>query len=111
MNHLRKPISLFLILVLCFYIVPKEFIHAFYGHTDTADCTTESSSCAKSPLSLSSQHTHCELLNFETTVFYTQDNQPVITAQAIAFYFQPQTHDNPVRYCHAFVSLRGPPFC
>ncbi len=111
MNRLRKPIALFLILVLCFYIVPKEFIHELYGHTDTTDSAAESSSTAKSPLSLSSQHTHCELLNFETTVFYTQDNQPVIAVQAIAFYFQSPTHDNSIRNCHAFISLRGPPNC
>ncbi len=72
MNLLRKHISLFLVLVLSFYIVPKEFVHACFDHEDTSDYVA-SSPGSKAPLTIAQQHVHCDLLNFETDVFHTAE--------------------------------------
>ena len=110
MNLLRKNISIFLIFVLVFYIVPKEFVHACFDHEDTTDYVA-SSPDSKAPLTIGIQHIHCELLNFETDVFHSADLVSIESPQGVFFSFLTVAPHAGDISSPAFIALRGPPLC
>jgi hypothetical protein len=107
MNRLTRPIALFLLFALSVYIVPKEFIHALYGHEDTADHSGTQS--INAPHTLSTRHLHCGLLNFETDLFHTPDALPDLSDQDAYYSFLSSPIQSGKNSVLLFVSLRGPP--
>ncbi|HEV7231145.1 MAG TPA: hypothetical protein VGO45_07450 [Bacteroidia bacterium] len=107
MAQLNKYIACFLICVFSFAIVPKEFIHVLYGHEDTTDHNVPPS--AKTPLVVSSQHIHCELLNFETDVFYLDAAPAFSSPQSILYTYATLPLRDAGSGSPVYISLRGPP--
>jgi hypothetical protein len=109
MVQLNKYIASFLICIFSFYIVPKEFIHVLYGHEDTADHSSAPPS--KAPLALGSRHIHCDLLNFETEVFYHGDISSTPSPQSMLLDYVVLPLQGAGTSSPAYISLRGPPNC
>lgn len=101
LQRIRKHIAIFLV-VLLGIIVPKETWHIFADHTDT-HCEFDTGT------NISSEHTHCEMLQFETSSFESNiNNDPGIT-NSVEFNY---TVVEVLQYCSSLSIvnfLRGPP--
>jgi hypothetical protein len=109
MNKLTRALACFLLAVLSFYIVPKEFVHTLFGHEDTADHVLVAK--GRSAATFSTQHTHCELLNFETDFFYEHTSTSTPSSPGILFSYFPLPLNTTGLSSSTYVSLRGPPCC
>jgi hypothetical protein len=109
MNKLTRALACFLLAVLSFYIVPKEFVHALFGHEDTTDPVSFYAN--QSTAAISNQHTHCELLNFETDFFYGYAPEPPSVSGGILFYYYSLPLNSSGLPPAAYICLRGPPCC
>jgi len=65
MRALRTYFSVILLAVLSFAIVPKEFIHDLYDHSDTI----EDQYCLHGILHIEGTHHHCEMLGYAAFPF------------------------------------------
>ena len=65
MRVIRTYLSVVLLAILSFSIVPKEFIHDLYDHSDTI----EDQYCLHGILHVESIHRHCEMLNYAAFPF------------------------------------------
>ena len=65
MRKLRVYFSMVLLALMSFSVVPKEFIHDLYDHSDTV----EDISCLKGILHVECIHHHCEMLNYAAFPF------------------------------------------
>jgi len=61
----RKYIAILLLLTISLFIVPKEYIHDFYGHNDTQDISGKD-------ITLNNSHHHCQILNYNTPNYIFQ---------------------------------------
>lgn len=68
MRKLPKYISLFLLAVISFFIVPKEAFHELYGHEDT-EHETHRHCASASGINIEEEHQHCEILNFNVPLY------------------------------------------
>jgi len=97
-----KYVSIVLLLVLSFYISPRYYIHALYGHEDTH--------CHPGKFAtLEPHHHHCLILQLSESVFLVEKPFPVafyttlfsILSEPIITFFQPEGYE--------FIRLRAPP--
>ena len=109
MNKLNRCLASFLLVVLSFYIVPKEFVHAFSGHEDTTHHHSFAVS-GHAPF-IGNRHVHCDLLNFETSFFFSQYLSPVSAAEGFCFSYIPLFPNAAELGSLPLVTLRGPPLC
>jgi hypothetical protein len=63
--RIRQYIAVFLLLTISLFIVPKEYIHDFYGHDDTRDIQSKETT-------LTNIHHHCQILNYNTPNYIFQ---------------------------------------
>ncbi len=83
MRKLRIYFSIVLLALMSFSVVPKEFIHDLYDHSDTV----EDVSCLKGILNVEGIHHHCEMLNYAAFPFdgavgeTALSNLPVVVSQ------------------------------
>jgi hypothetical protein len=90
------------------FIVPKEMVHQFYGHTDTVHTFHHSESDLPT---VENEHEHCEMLNFNTPLyffsvhFFSAGEKPTtihLSENSKRFFCSPDFR---------LFSLRGPPAC
>jgi len=72
---IRTYLSIVLLAMISFSIMPKEFIHDLYGHTDTM----EDEYCLHGILHIEKVHHHCEMLNYAAFPF--EENASAISFQ------------------------------
>lgn len=102
----RKYTALFLLIVLSVFIVPKELLHAFSGHTDT-----EHHEVLDDPgsVSLEVQHQHCALLKLEAPVYIPQLDLLSFASHAITFHYPATDYLHHSSASQGLALLRGPP--
>lgn len=109
----KKYICIFLLLELAVFIVPKEFIHSFYGHTDTVHEEDQHAHCMAGTQQLpqlDNPHQHCWILTFNAPVYLYKIK---IFQFAVSFTQQVFAVTTFKNYCYRYKdlpSLRGPPF-
>jgi len=104
-NSLRKIISLFMLTALSLFISPKELIHEFLNHHDTADFTC-TDSCKDH---VSDLHQHCDVLQLSSPPLYHHVGIFLIKFISLPFYYNEK---NTTSYYSPFAFsfyLRGPP--
>ena len=79
MRTIRTYLSIILLAVIFFSVMPKEFIHNLYGHTDTI----EDEYCLHGILHIENTHHHCEMLNYAAFPF--EENASAILFQPVPF--------------------------
>jgi hypothetical protein len=65
MIAVKRYIAFFCLVTIAVFIVPKEFIHSLYGHTDTIDVFQKDN-----VIQFEKQHRHCEILKYETPLYH-----------------------------------------
>jgi hypothetical protein len=101
LQRFTKHIAL-LFIILLGLIVPKETWHIFTSHTDT-HCEFDSGN------NLSTEHTHCEMLQFETSSFETTITPSYFIFSFIDFKLCSLTILEVTLQQMLSFSLRGPP--
>lgn len=104
--HFRftKLIACCLLGVFSVFLIPKEFVHALYGHKDSIEKITITGNHA-----IGKQHTHCDFLSFEASLFTLANSTHCPTSIELKFAFAiAPAEQNAIVFNH-FPSLRGPP--
>jgi hypothetical protein len=104
----RAPFRRFLagLLLSCFsvFLIPEEFVHALYGHTDTQEQASDSGKN-----SVGTHHIHCSFLTYEASHFISSSiqNCPAVTENSFSFTSVKEEQQG-ISFS-GFPSLRGPP--
>lgn len=69
MQSFRKIISLFLLVTLSVFIIPKEGIHCLSGHEDD----NENECSGKGTIHFHAKQHHCDILNLEVPLYEPQE--------------------------------------
>jgi hypothetical protein len=103
-SHFTKLIASILLGVFSVFLIPKEFVHALYGHTDTQETV-----CIGHAKAIGTHHTHCDFLTYEASLFTlaSATNCPHSAEHYFAFSIVSSERAGVTFACHP--SLRGPP--
>lgn len=103
-NYFSRFIATILLAAFSAYLVPNEFVHAFYGHDDTHEAA-----CSATEKTVGVQHIHCDFLSYEADLFTVASSTtcPASFDHVFAFILPEAAHAGiTFTYCP---SLRGPP--
>ncbi|RPD39252.1 hypothetical protein [Chitinophaga barathri] len=101
--------AIILLGVFCLYITPRDYVHHFTGHEDTVDEVTVGDHTQPAGHALSTQHRHCEWLNWTVDV-YLHSHTIHFTAASISYADPVQGLPAHIfSYPAYFFSLRAPP--
>ena len=101
MQKLKKHIAI-IFTVLLGIIIPKETWHLFTDHTDT--------SCEfNTGCNVEAEHTHCSMLEFETSSYDYQCNIESLTESKFHFNYINQETVFSKLFLEEYINLRGPP--
>jgi len=94
------------ILLTCFsvYLIPEEFVHALYGHTDTQEHFSDTGKN-----SIGTHHIHCSFLTYEASQFVSSSVQSCPAVIENSFSFIAVVSEQQGISFSGFPSLRGPP--
>ena len=98
----RKYLSLFLLLTICLFVVPKEYFHDLYGHIDTHDITQQQQTVGKI-------HQHCEILGFNTPHYIYQYKIFLLSASFIQQTIIEKQQSSCIIPFSFYFNLRAPP--
>lgn len=105
MQAIKKYISLFLLLVISVFIVPKELVHILVNHNDTEDVRT----VPDAPQSIEHQHIHCEFLKLNAPLYFS-DFKFFSFEQAFRYFtYNTNIENRNSIFVFLLPSLRGPP--
>jgi len=100
----RLLVIVFLLGLLSFVIVPVEFIHSLYNHTDTTDNFENNQ-----PTSFDNNHNHCLLLKIEFREFLVTSKILVAQVELIKGFLNNCYQSPFLSYNYSFKEQRGPP--
>ena len=106
-SQVHKSIAVILLAVFSVYLIPKELVHAMYGHHDTVDVVVD----AHAGKAIGKHHLHCDFLFFEASLFTVTSTAACPFAGEHAFAFLLTPVEQPAICPTLFPSLRGPPHC
>lgn len=101
---IRKLLASFLLASITFLIVPPEFVHHYFHHSETEDDFFRDSGNYLEP-----KHTHCLILKVEIPEYVIISD---VMTQSNLLYPKKQIdyYSNPILFAtHRDVDLRGPP--
>ena len=103
-NYFSRFIATILLAAFSAYLVPNEFVHAFYGHEDTHEAA-----CSPNEKTVGEQHIHCDFLSYEADLFTVASSTqfPASFDHVFAFISLEAEHAG-VTFTYR-PSLRGPP--
>ena len=105
MNHFKRHISFFLIIVLSVLIIPKESLHELTDHHDTIDACFNHGENNQ----IGNNHQHCDVLQLNTPPLFSFFNTFLIHVSSVKFSFN-VSNDNFYLANHFNLHyLRGPP--
>ena len=105
MHAIKKHISLFLLLVISVFIIPKELVHSIIDHHDTEDVRT----VPDAPQSIEHQHIHCEFLKLNVPLYFSDFKFLSFSQPAIYFVFNVANIQNISGSSLELFTLRGHP--
>jgi hypothetical protein len=99
-----KLIASVLLGIFSVFLIPKEFVHALYGHTDTHEIVS-----VGSDKTIGAHHIHCGFLTYEASLFTIASSThcPDVSDFSFSFTAIPSEQAGVTFACHP--SLRGPP--
>jgi len=102
--HFRRLVASILLAGFSVFLIPKEFVHALYGHTDTQEAFL-----AKGKNAIGKEHIHCSFLTYEASLFLSSSiqNCPAVTENSFSF-TTIEAEQAGILFSD-FPSLRGPP--
>jgi hypothetical protein len=103
-SQFRRLVATFLLAGFSVFLIPTEFIHALYGHTDTHENFSGSGKNA-----VSTHHIHCSFLTYEASQFISSSIQSCPAVSEKSFSFAIAEAEQQAISFSGFPSLRGPP--
>ncbi|MGD0709827.1 MAG: hypothetical protein ABR968_01455 [Bacteroidales bacterium] len=100
--RIRQYIAVFLLLAISLFIVPKEYIHNFYGHDDTHDITSKD-------VTIANIHHHCQILNYNTPNYIFQHKAFLLPVSFIEQSILPYRQFSFIIPFSSYFNLRAPP--
>jgi len=101
---LRLLLIAFLLGLLSFVMVPVEYIHSLYNHTDTADCYENNQTPA-----LDNSHHHCLILKIEFREFLINSKLQVLQVNLSQGFLSNYYISPFLSYNYSYQEQRGPP--
>jgi hypothetical protein len=101
----QKYSTLFLLVVILFFITPGELIHGLHNHEDTVDAVCMDA-CKDQ---VSAEHEHCDALQLTTPPLYHHVGDFSFNITSITFSFLVKDASAYVAECTSAFYLRGPP--
>ena len=108
-NRLRaynKHIAIFLLIVISVFIIPKELVHAFYGHNDTVHAVSHSENGLPA---IEKEHQHCDILNFNAPLYFLSLSFFKSYEKPVALYNSENCKSLFLSPAFRLFSFRGPP--
>ncbi|MCX6310305.1 MAG: hypothetical protein NT084_01545 [Bacteroidetes bacterium] len=102
--RLTKHIATILLGIFSVFLIPKEFVHALYWHTDTHESVGPIGTT-----SISSHHIHCSFLSYEASLFNSESSANCPKSFPHCFIFSIIEHKTVFQIAACIPSLRGPP--
>jgi len=103
-SHFRRFVATFLLAGFSVFLVPKEFVHALYGHTDTQENYS-----APGKNAVGTHHIHCSFLTYDASQFISSSIQDFPASNENHFSFVIVAAEQAGISFPNFPSLRGPP--
>ena len=102
MNHLKRHISILLLVVFGLIITPKELIHEWYGHEDTHCRATGS-------IAIETHHNHCEILKLASPVYTSPVKMSLDALKFLRAFIKNVTIVTAILPVQLYFNLRAPP--
>ncbi|MBI3511010.1 MAG: hypothetical protein HY064_10130 [Bacteroidetes bacterium] len=104
-TRLKQAFAISLLVCFSVFLIPQEFVHALYGHTDTHHAPTG----AGEKNTWSKKHIHCSFLTYEGSAFISSDHAAGSFTQNFFFFLPDADFNCPGLIFPSLPAPRGPP--